>query len=82
MENPGPFHAYIHGDPCPDNVFFIDGEMLLIDFEFGRFGHALRDALYGRMPFPTCWCCNRLPAGCFTRSRNLRWMIGETVRLG
>ena len=61
VESPGPFLAYIHGDPCPDNVFFLGEQMRLIDFEFGRFGHALLDATYGRMMFPTCWCANRLP---------------------
>jgi hypothetical protein len=62
-ENPGPFLSYIHGDPCPDNVFLIDDELRLIDFEFGRFGHSLMDGTYGRMAFPTCWCANRLPHG-------------------
>jgi hypothetical protein len=61
VESPGPFLAYIHGDPCPDNVFFLREQLRLIDFEFGRFGHALLDATYGRMLFPTCWCANRLP---------------------
>jgi hypothetical protein len=61
MESPGPFLAFIHGDPCPDNTFLIGGEIKLIDFEFGRLGHALVDGVYGRMMFPTCWCCNRLP---------------------
>ena len=59
--NPGPFLAYIHGDPCPDNVFDTPDLMRLIDFEFGHFGHALIDATYARMIFPTCWCANRLP---------------------
>ena len=62
-ENPGPFLSYIHGDPCPDNVFLIDDELRLIDFEFGRFGHSLMDGTYSRMAFPTCWCANRLPHG-------------------
>lgn len=59
--NPGPFLAYIHADPCPDNVFDSSEQMQLIDFEFGHFGHALIDAAYGRMIFPSCWCANRLP---------------------
>jgi hypothetical protein len=59
--NPGPFLAYIHGDPCPDNVFDHEPDLRLIDFEFGYFGHALIDATYARMLFPTCWCANRLP---------------------
>jgi hypothetical protein len=61
VTSPGPFLAYIHGDPCPDNVFDSSEQLRLIDFEFGHFGHALIDAAYGRMIFPTCWCANRLP---------------------
>ena len=58
---PVPFLAYIHGDPCPDNVFDRREHLRLIDFEFGRFSHALIDAMYARMIFPTCWCANRIP---------------------
>ncbi len=61
IADPGPFLTYIHGDPCPDNVFYTGHDLRLIDFEFGRWGHALLDAVYGRMMFPTCWCANRLP---------------------
>ena len=67
-ENPGPFLSYIHGDPCPDNVFLIDDELRLIDFEFGRFGHSLTDGTYSRMAFPTCWCANRLPRGLVSKT--------------
>jgi len=59
--NPGPFTAYVHLDACPDNFFLKDDKLQIIDFECGRMGHALIDILYARMPFPTCWCCNRLP---------------------
>jgi hypothetical protein len=59
---PGDFLAYVHGDPCPDNVFYTGGRLRLIDFEFGTFGHALQDGVYGRMMFPTCWCANQIPA--------------------
>jgi hypothetical protein len=58
---PGSFTAFLHADPCPDNVFYDDGKLRLIDFEFARFGHALMDGLYGRIPFPTCWCANAIP---------------------
>jgi len=61
IENPGPFDAFIHGDACPDNIFITGKDVRLIDFEFAHYGHALTDAVYGRMLFPTCWCCNRLP---------------------
>jgi hypothetical protein len=61
MDDPGPFLAYVHGDPCPDNVRIADGRLRLFDFETGGFKHAMLDAVYGRIAFPTCWCVNRLP---------------------
>jgi hypothetical protein len=61
MENPGPFSAYTHGDPCPDNIL-IGASVKLLDFEFGEYRHALIEGVYARMPFPTCWCVSRLPA--------------------
>jgi len=67
---PGPFLAYIHGDPCPDNVFDSAEQMRLIDFEFAHFGHALIDATYARMIFPTCWCANRLPRSVVVQMEN------------
>jgi hypothetical protein len=68
--NPGPFLVYIHADPCPDNVFDSGEQIRLIDFEFGHFGHALRDATYGRMIFPTCWCANRVPPSLVAQMEN------------
>lgn len=62
LGNPGPFMTFIHGDPCPDNIFYQGSELRLIDFEFSSFGHALQDGLYGRLPFPTCWCANAVPS--------------------
>jgi hypothetical protein len=61
VSNPGEFLTYIHGDACPDNVLDNGKELRLIDFETGHFGHALIDAAFGRMMFPSCWCANRLP---------------------
>jgi hypothetical protein len=61
VNHPGEFLAYIHADACPDNVLDTGEELRLIDFETGYFGHALIDAVYGRMMFPSCWCANRLP---------------------
>jgi hypothetical protein len=57
----GDFAAFVHSDPCPDNVLFVNGDVRLIDYEFAYFGHALTDACYPRIYFPTCWCCNRIP---------------------
>ena len=62
LSDPGPFLAFTHGDPCPDNNRWENGEMRLLDFEFGQLRHALTDGAYGRIPFPTCWCIGRLPA--------------------
>jgi ankyrin repeat protein len=62
IADPGPFLAYVHGDPCPDNCRIVDGKLRLFDFETGGFRHALLDAVYGRIVFPSCWCVNRLPA--------------------
>lgn len=67
VAHPGPFLAYTHTDPCPDNTFFDRGRLRLIDFEFGGFSHALRDGACGRMQFPTCWCANRLPDAVLAR---------------
>jgi hypothetical protein len=61
ISNPGPFYTYIHGDPCPDNIFYRGDKLQLIDFATGCFAHALIDAVYARMMFPTCWCANRTP---------------------
>ena len=62
VADPGLFRAYTHGDPCPDNWTLVGDRLRLFDWENGRFRHALRDGVYGRMLFPTCWCMNRLPA--------------------
>lgn len=61
LRDPGPFLAFTPQDSCPDNHRFIDGQVRLFDFEWSTFRHALLDAAYGRVPFPTCWCVNRLP---------------------
>jgi len=59
--DPGPFTTFIHRDVCPDNLYDLPGGMRLIDFEGATFGHALIDASYPRMAFPTCWCANQTP---------------------
>jgi hypothetical protein len=61
LRDPGPWLAFTPQDSCPDNHRFIDGQVRLFDFEGSTFRHALLDAAYGRVPFPTCWCVNRLP---------------------
>lgn len=61
VRNPDPFTAYIHSDACPDNCHWVGDELRLLDFEGGHFGHVLNDGIYARVPFPSCWCANRLP---------------------
>ena len=53
--------VYLHGDICPDNVYFQGNEIRLIDFEFGDYGHALIDGTYLRMSMPSCWCSKAVP---------------------
>ena len=67
LDDPGPFLAYIHGDPCPDNWIRAGATLRLLDFERGSFRHALLDGVYGRIHFPTCWCCNRSPSRIWRR---------------
>lgn len=61
VSNPGEFLVYVHGDACPDNVLDTGNKLRLIDFETGYFSHALIDATFARMMFPSCWCSKRLP---------------------
>lgn len=63
LDNPGPFLAFAPGDTCPDNHRLLPGSRYLrfFDFEFAGFRHALLDAAYFHLPFPTCWCVSRLP---------------------
>lgn len=61
----GPFMAFSVGDTCPDNHRYVPndpGYLRFYDMEFGGFQHALLDAAYLWMPFPTCWCAARLPS--------------------
>ena len=61
LNSPGPFRTLTHGDPCPDNDRLSDSRIMFIDFETGGFDHALLDAAYFTMAFPTCWCVGALP---------------------
>ncbi|HUN30911.1 MAG TPA: hypothetical protein VMU95_02745 [Trebonia sp.] len=51
------------GDICPDNSLLTPTGVQLIDFEDSGFHSVFLDAAYLRMPFSTCWCTFRLPAG-------------------
>ena len=61
LETPGPFTAFTHCDPCPDNALWIGGGIKLLDFKKAAYRHALLDGTYGRIHFPNCGCVNRIP---------------------
>ena len=75
----GCFEALIHQDPCPDNCFLGEEGMRLLDFEHGRFGHALQDGVYPRIHFPTCWCVNRIPKSVWKRAEAAYWDLSRAV---
>jgi tRNA A-37 threonylcarbamoyl transferase component Bud32 len=53
ISDPGPWAAYVHGDAGADNLRLGNGPSRLIDFEHGGIRHALTDAAFPRMRFPT-----------------------------
>jgi hypothetical protein len=62
LQTPVIWSTLVHRDTCPDNVLLTaDGTARLIDFEFSSPGHALLDAAYWRMGFPSCWCAGHIP---------------------
>ena len=63
LRDPGPFTVYTHGDPCPDNCLMVGDQIMLIDFEWGDVRHALTDAVYLWLPFPSCWCVQQFAPG-------------------
>ncbi len=67
LTNPGPFFTLIQSDAAPDNCLFDGTHWRLFDFEGGHYTHALLEAAYYRMPFPTCWCVYRLPENIMQR---------------
>jgi Ser/Thr protein kinase RdoA (MazF antagonist) len=56
------YQGLVHGDPCPDNVRFLDGRCRIFDFEHAGWSAVVLDASYLLAPFPSCWCFGRLPA--------------------
>jgi aminoglycoside phosphotransferase (APT) family kinase protein len=49
------------GDTCPDNNVDTPGGRVLLDFENAQWRHPAWDVAYLVVPWPTCWCCWRLP---------------------
>ena len=60
-KSPGDFNVFVHGDICPDNVYYQEKQIRLIDFEYSDYGHALIDGVYLRMSMPSCWCSKAVP---------------------
>jgi hypothetical protein len=77
-------------DACPDNNVRDDsGELVLVDFEGAAFRHVAWDISYLAVPWPSCWCCWRLPAEVATEAidryratvrRVLPWADSEGFR--
>jgi hypothetical protein len=63
IREPGDYLAFSPADCCPDNHFLRGERVIFFDCEGARMRHALVDAAYFLAPFPTCWCCARLPDG-------------------
>jgi Phosphotransferase enzyme family len=82
LSDPGAWLALIHGDTCPDNALFVADQVRLIDYEFAKPSHALLDAIYWRIGFPTCWCAGRIPREIASRVEAVyRAEIGKTMPL-
>ena len=60
---PGRHDVFSPGDICPDNNLLTPAGVRFIDFESAEFHSVFLDAAYLRMPFSSCWCVFRLPAG-------------------
>lgn len=61
IAEPGPLLALSQGDTCPENHRLRDNSVRFLDFEFCGFRHALLDAAFLWLPFPTCQHVARLP---------------------
>jgi hypothetical protein len=54
--DPVPYHALLHGDPCPRNDLRTATGVRFVDFEQASLGNGLVELAYLRIGFPTCWC--------------------------
>ncbi|HEY0637969.1 MAG TPA: hypothetical protein VGD67_10005 [Pseudonocardiaceae bacterium] len=59
----GGFRAFSPSDLCPDNNLVTNHGVRFLDFEWGCIRDVTLDVAYLRVPFPSCWCVHRLPAG-------------------
>jgi hypothetical protein len=57
------YRVFSPGDECPDNNLITPDGVRFLDYETAGFHPVFLDVAYLRMPFSTCWCTFRLPAG-------------------
>jgi hypothetical protein len=55
VANPGVFAALSKVDNTPGDCVKVGSKLKILDFEFGKFQHALLDATVLRMIYPTAW---------------------------
>ncbi|MFJ2899988.1 phosphotransferase [Streptomyces sp. NPDC087218] len=60
--DPTPYHALLHGDPCPGNDVRTAEGVRFVDFEGASLGNGLIELAYFRIGFPTCWCAMSVTA--------------------
>jgi hypothetical protein len=60
--------ALTPADACPDNNVRTDDGLVLIDFEGAQWRHVAWDVAYLIVPWPSCWCAWRIPAGVAQRA--------------
>ena len=53
--------ALTPADACPDNNVVTDNGLVLVDYEGAQWRHIAWDVAYLQVPWPSCWCCWRLP---------------------
>lgn len=60
--------ALTPADACPDNNVLTSDGLALLDFEGAQWRHVAWDVAYLRVPWPSCWCSWRMPAGVGARA--------------
>lgn len=60
--------ALTPADACPDNNVSTGDGLVLIDFESAQWRRVAWDLAYLAVPWPTCWCSWRIPAGVAARA--------------
>jgi hypothetical protein len=72
------YQVFSPGDECPDNNLITPDGVRFLDYETAGFHPVFLDVAYLRMPFSTCWCAFRLPAGLAAQAeRSYRAEVGQ-----